>query len=136
MLQRLLESPATRELARALVSDFTLKGEVKILGRPYYIEPDPDNVKVFDAVRRHPGRFLGWVFVNPRGKRDPVLEFERYRDAPGFVGVKAHPFCITSGPWNSSRWRGASRIRAGHCSSMRDSARRAISRPCSHWSQG
>lgn len=92
VLQRLLESPATRELARALVSDFTLKGEVKILGRPYYIEPDPDNVKVFDAVRRHPGRFLGWVFVNPRGKRDPVLEFERYRDAPGFVGVKAHPF--------------------------------------------
>lgn len=92
VLQRLLESPVTRPIARRLVSDFTDKGEVKILGRPYPIDPDPDNDKVFETVERYPGRFLGWVFVNPRGSRDPVAEYERCKDRPGFVGVKAHPF--------------------------------------------
>ncbi len=92
VLQVLLENPVTRPLARRLVSDFTDTGEVKILGKPYFIEPDPDNERVFEAVRRRPDRFLGWVFVNPRGRKDPVAEFERYKDEPGFVGVKAHPF--------------------------------------------
>lgn len=92
VLQLLIENPVTRPVARALVSDFTDKGEIRILGRPYPIETDPDNAKVFDTVRRHPRRFLGWVFVNPRGRRDPMAELERYKDDPGFVGVKAHPF--------------------------------------------
>lgn len=92
VLQLLLENGITRPLAKAFVSNFTDRGEIKILGRPYFITPDPDNRKVFDAVGRHPDRFLGWVFVNPRGRNDPVAELERYKDSPGFIGVKAHPF--------------------------------------------
>ncbi|HPR03163.1 MAG TPA: amidohydrolase family protein [Deltaproteobacteria bacterium] len=92
IMQALIENSITRPLAKVFVSNFTDRGEVKILGKPYFVEPDPDNRKVFDAVKRHPDRFLGWVFVNPRGRKDPVAEFERYSDSPGFIGVKAHPF--------------------------------------------
>ena len=92
ILQFLLESSALRGIARTLVSNFTDKGEVKILGKPYYIETDPDNTRVFDTVKKNPARFLGWIFVNPRGKRDQVTEFETFKDREGFIGVKAHPF--------------------------------------------
>jgi hypothetical protein len=91
-LQVLLENRSLRGIGKALVSNFTDKGEVKILGLPYFIEPDPDNAGVFSAVQAHPDRFLGWVFVNPRGRFNPLDELEKYRDSPGFVGVKAHPF--------------------------------------------
>lgn len=92
ILQVLLENRKTRGLGKAFISNFTDRGEVKILGRPYFIEPDPDNAKVFSAVKMHPDRFLGWVFVNPRGRMNPVDELMKYQDSPGFVGVKAHPF--------------------------------------------
>ena len=92
ILQVILESRRLRRLGQALVANFTPRGEIKILGRPYQIVTDPDNGAVFDAVHRHPGRFLGWVFVNPRGRLDPLEELRKYRDEPGFVGVKAHPF--------------------------------------------
>jgi len=92
ILQALIENPYTRAVARVLVSDFTDKGDIKILGKPYAIDPDPDNGKVFETVDRFPDRFLGWIFVNPRGRKDQVAEFEKYRESPGFIGVKAHPF--------------------------------------------
>lgn len=92
ILQFLLEHAASRGIGKALVSNFTDKGEVKILGTPYYIETDPDNEKVFDTVKKNPLRFLGWIFVNPRGKKDQVAEFEKYKTREGFIGVKAHPF--------------------------------------------
>jgi len=92
LLQKLLENSVTRGLGRALVSNFTPKGEVKILGKPYMIETDPDNEKVFATVKKHPDKFLGWIFVNPKGRKNQVEEFEKYKDMPGFIGVKAHPF--------------------------------------------
>ncbi len=92
ILQYFLENTPTRGIGKALISNFTSKGEVKILGKPYYIETDPDNEKVFATAKKHPDRFLGWIFVNPKGKRDQVAEFEKYKDRPGFIGVKAHPF--------------------------------------------
>jgi uncharacterized protein len=92
VLQFILEHRPLRGLGKALVANFTPQGEVKILGKPFYIEPDPDNGVVFDAVREHPDRFLGWVFVNPKGKKDQVAELEKYKDNDGFIGVKAHPF--------------------------------------------
>jgi predicted TIM-barrel fold metal-dependent hydrolase len=91
-LQFMLETRALRGLGKALISNFTDKSEIKILGKLYSIEPDPDNEKVFNTVQKHPDRFLGWIFVNPKGKRDQVSEFEKYKDRPGFIGVKAHPF--------------------------------------------
>jgi predicted TIM-barrel fold metal-dependent hydrolase len=92
ILQFLIESSTLRWLARLLVSNFTSDGDVKILGKPYHIEKDPDNKAVFNAVERHSDRFLGWIFVNPKGNKDQISEFEKYKDMPGFIGIKAHPF--------------------------------------------
>ncbi|MBN1532864.1 MAG: amidohydrolase [Spirochaetes bacterium] len=80
-----------RRLGKSFIANFTPKG-IKILGREYPLRLDPDNGPVFAAVKAHPDRFLGWVFVNPRGERDQVAEFERWRGTKGCLGVKAHPF--------------------------------------------
>ena len=92
LLQRLLEHSFSRSLGKALVSNFTDHGDVKILGKPYPIMTDPDNEKVFNTVSKYPDKFLGWLFVNPRGRKNQVEEFERYKDVKGFIGVKAHIF--------------------------------------------
>jgi len=92
VLQAILERRVLRGAGRLLVANFTPKGDVKILGKPFPIVAEPDNAFVFDAVRENPGRFLGWVFVNPRGTADQTAELEKYQDEPGFIGVKAHPF--------------------------------------------
>jgi predicted TIM-barrel fold metal-dependent hydrolase len=92
LLQVFLEQHFLRKLGKIFVSDFTPQGDIKILGKPYPITADPSNSKVFDALREHPDRFLGWVFVNPRGQYDPVTELEKYQNEPGFIGVKAHSF--------------------------------------------
>lgn len=92
VLQHLLEKPVLRRIGKALVANFTERGEIKVLGKAYRIETDPDNEAVFRAVDAHPGRFLGWIFVNPHGNRDQVAEFDKFKDRKGFAGVKAHPF--------------------------------------------
>ena len=92
ILQLLLENSFSRRMGKAFISNFTDRGDVKIMGKPYPIETDPDNEKVFNTVSRHPDKFLGWVFVNPRGRKNQVEEFEKYKKAKGFIGVKAHPF--------------------------------------------
>ena len=91
-LQVLLENSFSRGLGKAMISNFTEKNEVKILGTPYPIAADPDNEKVFNTVGKHPDKFLGWIFVNPRGKKNQIEEFEKYKNEKGFIGVKAHPF--------------------------------------------
>jgi predicted TIM-barrel fold metal-dependent hydrolase len=92
ILQILLEHSLSRRMGKAFITNFTDRGEVKILGKPYPIETDPDNEKVFHTVQKYPDKFFGWIFVNPRGKKNQVEEFEKYKDAKGFIGVKAHPF--------------------------------------------
>lgn len=69
----------------------TAEGEFSALGRTYPIYDLPDNGLVAAAMRAHPDRFWGWVFVNPRAA-DPRPELERCADEPGWIGVKAHPF--------------------------------------------
>jgi uncharacterized protein len=91
-LQLLLANKTTRAIGQALSAQFTPQGDIKILGKGYHIYPDPDNAPVFQAVKDYPERFLGWVFVNPRGKNDPVQELEKWQGTPGFIGVKAHSF--------------------------------------------
>lgn len=92
MLQFLLTHRPFRPLAHLLTAQFTPEGDIRILGKGYRIYKDPDNEPVFEAVRKHPDQFLGWVFVNPRGDKNPVDELQRWCDMPGFVGVKAHSF--------------------------------------------
>ena len=62
------------------------------MGKSCPLETDPDNEKVFNTVNKYPDKFFGWIFVNPRGRKNQVEEFEKYKDAKGFIGVKAHPF--------------------------------------------
>ncbi len=89
--QFLLTHGPTRPISKLLISNFTEKG-IKILGTDMEIFRDPDNRAVFNAVEKYPDRFLGWIFVNPKGKKNQVQEFEKYKNHPGFIGVKAHCF--------------------------------------------
>lgn len=90
--QALILNSITRRIAKLLVANFTGDGNLRLVSGVVRIFPDPDNGPVFEAVKNHPGRFAGWVFVNPAGGKDPVAEYRRWRSEPGCVGVKAHPF--------------------------------------------
>ena len=68
------------------------KGNFVLLGKKYRIYAKPDNAPVVEAIKKHPGRFLGWVFVNPEAEGDPIEEIERWISQPGMIGVKTHPF--------------------------------------------
>ena len=92
LLQFLITRRTTRGIARALVANFSERGNIKLPMGEYALYPDPDNGAVFEAVKKFPKRFLGWAFVNPRGRNDTVRELGRWKKSPGFVGVKAHPF--------------------------------------------
>lgn len=92
MLQMLLEHASSRRLGKLFINNFNDRGEIIILGKPYPLETDPDNEKVFSTVKKYPDKFLGWVFVNPRGRKNQIEEFEKYKNEKGFIGVKAHPF--------------------------------------------
>lgn len=81
-----------RWLGRKVTENFTPDGDFSILGTIVKIEQDPDNQPVFDAIENYPDKFLGWIFVNPRGKNNQVQEFNKWKDYPSAIGVKAHPF--------------------------------------------
>jgi len=92
MMRFLLTHRRLREIGKRMIANFDADGNIQIPNGIIEIYPDPDNEPVFKAIKDHPDRFLGWIFVNPRGKNDPIKEFERWKEEPGFVGVKAHPF--------------------------------------------
>jgi len=81
-----------RFIAKLLSNNFTSKGDIKLPTGVFHIHPSPNNEPIFQAVSKNPERFLGWVFVNPRGEKDPVQEFNKWKSNHGFIGVKAHPF--------------------------------------------
>ena len=66
-------------------------GHVAFLGPRAAIHSAPDNDAVERALDAHPGEFVGWLFVNPRGGAG-VEEVERRFGKPAWIGVKAHPF--------------------------------------------
>jgi len=49
------------------------------------------NRLVRDAVRHHPGRFLGYVTLNPHYEKEMQPELEECFAFGGFVGIKLHP---------------------------------------------
>ena len=81
-----------RFLAKILASNFTPEGDIKIPTGIFHIYPNPDNAPVFQAVADNPDRFLGWVFINPQEGEDQIQELNKWKNNPGFIGVKAHPF--------------------------------------------
>jgi uncharacterized protein len=76
---------------------YTRDGDLILRGKVIQIYPVPDNQAVADVIAARPDRFVGWIFLNPAVSDDPVEELERWRQLPGFIGVKLHPF------WH--RWR-------------------------------
>lgn len=66
-------------------------GRVSFLSRSAAIYREPDNDAVERAFTAHPGKFVGWLFLNPRSKA-PVEEAERRFSRPDWIGIKAHPF--------------------------------------------
>jgi predicted TIM-barrel fold metal-dependent hydrolase len=92
LLQFLLTHRSVRRVGESLVANFTENGSIKILNKTFGIYPDPDNEPVFKMAEEYPERFYGWVFVNPRGRNDPLAEAERWINHPGCLGIKAHPF--------------------------------------------
>lgn len=71
---------------------YTPAGDLKLRGKVIEIYPMPDNQAVADVIAARPDRFVGWIFLNPAVMDDPVEELERWRQVPGFIGVKLHPF--------------------------------------------
>jgi predicted TIM-barrel fold metal-dependent hydrolase len=71
---------------------YTADGNLKLRGDVYNIYARPDNAAVAEVVSRHPDRLRWWVFVNPGAVGDPRAELERWKDSPGVMGVKLHPF--------------------------------------------
>lgn len=67
-------------------------GMADVGGKLYRIKPQPNNDVVMTAVKHHPDRFTGWIFVNPAGPADPLHEIRRCLKTPGMIGVKTHPF--------------------------------------------
>ncbi len=69
----------------------TPDGHLKLNGTIYRIYPKPNNGAVAAVLQSHPDRFLGWIFLNPAAEGDSLEELEKWRQIPGFVGVKLHP---------------------------------------------
>ena len=92
MVRRLSTSRAGRVLVeathRALL---TPEGDVRLSGKVVGIYDRPENEPVARLVAAHPGRFMGWIFLNPRNNPRVLDELERWRAVPGMIGVKLHP---------------------------------------------
>jgi uncharacterized protein len=69
----------------------TAEGDLRLQGQVFQIYSRPDNETVARAVSRHPDRFLGWIFLNPRNNPRVVDELEEWRARSGMIGVKLHP---------------------------------------------
>ena len=68
-------------------------GKVSVLGKKYEICQKPDNDLVEKAIKAHPDKFYGWIWVNPSlSLEDAISEIENRAGTPGWVGVKCHPF--------------------------------------------
>src|SRR5262245_37258996 len=93
ILRVMMDSRRLHPLARVLSEMFyTRQGDLRLRGQIYRIYHTPDNQPVADALRAHPDRLLGWIFLNPGATENAVEELERWRVEPGFIGVKLHPY--------------------------------------------
>ncbi len=82
-----------RRAVRGLYDRWSFRdGEIELGGRRYPVILQPDNGPIVALVRRHPERFLGWIFINPDGPVHPIDEIERCKETPGMFGVKTHAY--------------------------------------------
>ncbi|MGD2037344.1 MAG: hypothetical protein PVH28_05625, partial [Desulfobacterales bacterium] len=79
LLRFLLTHRSFRFIAKILAAKFTPEGDLKIPAGIIHLYPTPKNEPVFQAAADKPDRFLGWVFVNPRGEKDQVQELKKWK---------------------------------------------------------
>jgi predicted TIM-barrel fold metal-dependent hydrolase len=72
-------------------STLNADGDLVLNGQVYGIYEEPDNASVAQLVEQHPGRFVGWIFLNPLSQVPCLEELERWRAVPGMIGIKLHP---------------------------------------------
>ena len=87
-----LRHSSLRPFTKKSITRFTDQGHVRLPTGAVAIYPVPDNRQVFETVDHYPERFYGWCMVNPAGSQDPLRGYDLWKDHPGCVGVKAHPF--------------------------------------------
>lgn len=92
LLRFVLYHRFSRSMARKMVANFSPEGDIVLPKETVKLYQDPENGSVADAIKAYPDRFLGWIFINPEGKNDPVEEYEKWKNRSGFIGVKAHSF--------------------------------------------
>lgn len=92
LMRFLLTHPSLHGVAKRLAADFTADGDLNLPKEVLKIYKKPDNAPVAEAIAAYPDKFMGWIFVNPKGPNDPVMEYNKWKDHEGFIGVKAHPF--------------------------------------------
>ncbi len=68
----------------------TAKGKFSILGKTYDIYDRPDDELVASAIKAHPDKFLGWIFINPM-MEDPIKYIDQHLGNTAWIGVKCHP---------------------------------------------
>ncbi len=91
-MRTVMRRRATRGIAEAVHrATLTRSGDLRLGGKVIPIYPLPDNGAVAQVLAAHPGRFLGWIFLNPKHDPAPLETLERWRHVPGFIGVKLHP---------------------------------------------
>ncbi|MBQ2840752.1 MAG: amidohydrolase [Oscillospiraceae bacterium] len=56
-----------------------------------------------EAIKEFPGRIYGYVCLNPTYMDDMVPELEKYKDNPGFKGIKFH-ISINKTPFSSPKY--------------------------------
>jgi predicted TIM-barrel fold metal-dependent hydrolase len=91
LLRTLMQSGSGRRVAEFIHRrTLTREGNLKLGRLRANIYREPDNAAVADVLARHPTRFLGWIFLNPRAG-NALEELERWRSVPGMIGIKLHP---------------------------------------------
>lgn len=92
VFRRLMESRTGRPLAERLHrATLTPEGDFRVGKRVLQIYSRPDNASIVALLQKHPDRFFGWMFLNPRNNPAVLDELERLRQVKGMIGVKLHP---------------------------------------------
>ena len=73
----LLTHPSLHGMVKGLTANFTPEGDLNLPKGVLKIYKSPDNASVAEVIAAHPEKFMGWIFVNPRGSKDPVKEFDK-----------------------------------------------------------
>jgi len=92
VMRFLLTHPYLYGISKKLAPRFTPDGDLNMPKGVLKIYKDPDNASVAKVLSAYPDKFMGWIFVNPKGENDPVGQVSKWQRHGGFIGVKAHPY--------------------------------------------